>query len=174
MSGLAFPKPARRGPKPRKPIARSAPPRRSAKRIPRVTQTARGKEEARLNDLFSDVIRLRDEVCQINVRCKPSGSDVGDLGFYLKRYADDAAHLFPKGSHPRLRWDLRNAVGACRDCHTYMDTHKAAREAFMRSRLTVTDWDDLMRIHLHGPSPDRAEVRATLMDALRNYRRTTA
>ena len=151
----ALPKPARRGPKPRKPIARCSAPRRSAKRLPRVTQTERGKEEARLNGLFSRVIRLRDEVCQIQMSCY--------------RRATDAAHLFPKGSHPRLRWDLRNAAGACRDCHTFIDSHKAGREAFITSRLNVHDWEDLMRIHLSGPSPDRAEVRATLTAALRRF-----
>jgi len=159
VSGLALPKPARRGPKPRKPIARSSAPRRSAERLPRVTQTERGKEEARLNGLFSRVIRLRDEVCQIRLRCTPA----------FERYSQDAAHLFPKGSHPRLRWDLRNAAGACRDCHTFIDSHKAEREAFIKSRLNVQDWEDLMRIHLSGPSPDRAEVRATLTAALRRF-----
>lgn len=52
-----------------------------------------------------------------------------------------------------------------------MGTHKAEWEEFMRSRLNVQDWEDLMRIHLVGPSPDRAEVRATLTAALKQYRR---
>ena len=42
-------------------------------------------------------------------------------------------------------------------------------EAFIKSRLNVHDWEDLMRIHLSGPSPDRAEVRATLTAALRRF-----
>mgnify|MGYP006921373671 CR=1 FL=1 len=175
MSGLALPKPERRGPKARKPILRSAAPRRSAKRLPRVTQTERGKEEARLNALFSRVIRLRDPRCvigrcgivpmaqNVSVRISVNGVQTGTA------QTSDAAHLFPKGSHPRLRWDLRNAAGACRDCHTFIDSHKAEREAFIKSRLNVHDWEDLMRIHLSGPSPDRAEVRATLTAALRRF-----
>ena len=161
VSGLAFPKPEKRGPKPRKPIQRSGRPKRSGKRIPRVTQTPRGKEEAALNDLFSRVIRARDEICRIQLRCTPA----------FERYSQDAAHLFPKGAYPRLRWDLRNAVGACRDCHRHMTKHPAEWQGWIKSRLNVQDWEDLMRIHLVGPSPDRAEVRATLTAALEQYRR---
>lgn len=143
--------------------------------MPRVTQTPRGKEEAALNDLFSRVIRERDPQCQIS-RCRGTRSvvvmfDAEEALSFGSHPSTDAAHLFPKGSHPRIRWDLRNAVGACRSCHSFIDTHKAEREAFMRTRLNVQDWEDLMRIHLVGPSPDRAEVRATLTAALKQYRR---
>lgn len=160
MAGFALPKPEKRGPKPRKPILRSAPPRRSAKRLPRVTQTERGKEESRLNALFSRVIRSRMPYCRFAVRHPDE-----------LRPATDAAHLFPKGAYPRLRWDLRNAVGACRECHDYMGANKAELDAFMRLRLNVREREDLMRIHLVGPSPDRAVVRMTLTAALAQFRR---
>ena len=156
MIGLALPKPERRGPKPRKPILRSAPQRRSAKRLPRVTQTERGKEESRLNDLFSRVIRLRDPFCRIGQHREPS---------------TDAAHLYAKGAYPRLRWDLRNAIGACRKCHSAMTVAPLTWESWVRANLNVHDWEDLMRIHLSGPSPDRAEVRVTLTAALNQFRR---
>lgn len=40
----------------------------------------------------------------------------------------------------------------------------------MRAWLNAQNWDDLMRIHLYGPSPDRAEVRATLTAALNRFK----
>lgn len=178
MTGLAFPKPERRGPKPRKPIPRSAIRRmsdevaalaetinrglkRSAKPIPRVTQTPRGKEEAALNAMWSRAVKARDPFCRFMFRCAGTDASV------------DAAHLYGKGSHPRLRWFLLNGVGACRRCHDYFDRVLTPdqRQTWAMRNLGEAAVIALTAVHIVGTSPDRAEVRATLTAALKQYRR---
>lgn len=156
MTGLAFPKPAKRGPRPRKPIARTS-------RPSRIRRTVRGREQAILNTLFSVVVRLRDPFCEIE-RCNTGAAD-GSRGVWgrgIPDFSTDAAHLFGKGAHPKIRWDLRNAVGACRACHSYMTRRPKEWAGWLRDHLHVATFEALMQASLSGPSPDRAAVRVAL------------
>jgi hypothetical protein len=89
-------KPSKRGPKPRRPIARSArPPRQSRSRA----AVARRKADAAWS---FDVRWTAGDMCEFN---------------WCKRVADDAHHLWPKSTHRKLRHESLCGVALCRTHH---------------------------------------------------------
>lgn len=153
MSDLVSPllKPAPKARKAPKPIVRG-------KRPARVRKTASGREKESLNRLFSQVIRLRDPWCRIG-RCRYIKGANGAAP------TSDAAHLFAKSIYPTLRWNLLNAVGACRYCHDAMTAKPATWVEWRDGFLTESEARTLHA--LANVSPDRAEVRAALTAQLR-------
>lgn len=111
--------------------------------------------------MWSSAVKARDPFCRFMFRCAGTDASV------------DAAHVYGKGSHPRLRWFLLNGVGACRRCHDYFDRvlTREQREAWATRNLGSAAVVALLVTHNLGPSPDRAEVRATLTAALKQFRR---
>lgn len=159
MTGLAFPKPEKRGPKPRKPIQGSGRPKRSGKRIPRVTQTPRGKEEAALNAMWSRYIKARDPICRLRFHCH------GAL-------TTDACHVYAKGPHPHIRWEIANGVGGCRKCHNHFDRSMTQddRENWALEHIGESALSCLIFLRVYRQTVDRKEARAYLVAALK-YRR---
>jgi 5-methylcytosine-specific restriction endonuclease McrA len=96
---VIFPKPARRGPKPRRPIKRKAAPRRSLKSGPLAQYRAL---VGLCDDTYSLIVRLR-----ARGRCRLCGS--GGV---------QCAHLISR-RYFRFRWsfDSLNAWGLCARCH---------------------------------------------------------
>lgn len=143
----APPKPAKRGPKPRKPIKRG-------KRPNAVRATDRGREKASLNALFSRYILARDPLCVVG-QC-------GDYPLYKPARSTDAAHLFPKSIYPRIRYDKRNAVGACRACHEWGHKYPQSWQVFALTRLGSETYAALILANRTGAKIGYAEVREAL------------
>jgi len=83
-------------------------------------------KEKTLDSLFSRYIRARDGHCQ---RC-------GDTPI-------DCSHI-AKRRHKATRWDPENAVGHCRVCHSYLETHPAEMEAWARGHLGDDRYEAIM------------------------------
>jgi hypothetical protein len=45
-----------------------------------------------------------------------------------------AAHIVPR-RHFSTRWDLRNGLGLCADCHRWLDTNPHDGRAWVRQRI---------------------------------------
>lgn len=141
-------KPAPRGPKPKRPIARG-------KRPARVRQTKRGREKESLNRLWSRVVMAKGSECFL--RCSA----------LCDRRAVDPAHLWPKSVYPSIRHLPDVGFPACRVCHMAFDGGDAMLRAAVRIRLIgarrLVEISRLAQL----PSPDRAEARAALTAQLR-------
>lgn len=92
---MRIPKPAKRGPKPRKRIAKT--PRHSRKKLALYADS-----------LWSQIVRKREGGC---VSGRPSHAGVFQ-----------AAHGFSRRYHA-TRWNLRNGFKLCQGCHVYY-THR--------------------------------------------------
>lgn len=140
-----IPKPPKRGPKPRKPIARTS-------RPAKVRHTVRGAEKASLNALWSTVVMATSPVCRL---C-------------LYKKATDPAHLWPKSTAPAIRHHPKNGVPLCRACHTYMDSHAGHRK-LLRLALIGDVWANVLeRMSLLPRDPlSREERRAMLLEELK-------
>jgi hypothetical protein len=114
---LAFPKPAPRGRKPKKPITRGGRPRHRRK-------TSRADLVAEADRLFSRFILTRYgamvycEACGAGamVYCEACGAEV----------ATDCGHGVPRASYA-TRWDPGNAWALCRRCHNSFGNSPAWR-----------------------------------------------
>lgn len=139
-------KPSPRPKKAKRPIARTT-------RPSKIRKTARGLEKASLNDLWAKVIRLRDPQCRLMIWCKGAPTT-------------EAAHLWPKSTHPRIRWDLRVGRGSCHPCHFWLDLHPHERQKWVERNLPPREICDLMMLG-NSARNDRAAVRETLTAELR-------
>jgi hypothetical protein len=101
---LRFPKPAKRSPKPRKPVKRSVRPHA-------VRQTKRAAQERKLDRLWSQKVKER-----ANGRCEACSVE-----------ATDAHHIFGR-TRKSVRWTLTNGIALCRPDHRAAHKH---RESFM-------------------------------------------
>jgi hypothetical protein len=68
------------------------------------------------NDLWRRLI-YRKEPSGICPRCKT-------------RKWVEACHIFGKGAHPGMRFELENGIPLCRVCHRRIDTDHKAKELF--------------------------------------------
>lgn len=53
----------------------------------------------------------------------------------FKRKWVEAAHVFNKGAHPGMRFELDNGIPLCRTCHRRIDTDHKAKELFSKFYL---------------------------------------
>lgn len=138
---LRYPKPARRGPAPRKRIARGKRPRGLS---PAKYGSHREKVKY-ANDLWRRLIYAKEPsgVCP---RC-------------LTRPWHDAAHCWTKGGYPALRFDLGNGAPLCRACHRRVDSDHEAKEQFFRRYLGV-EYD---RLRLRALARSRTDVGLTIV-----------
>lgn len=143
-----LPKPEPRAKKAPKPIARG-------KRPARVRNTKRGREKESLNRLWSRVVMAKGPECFLGCAPKCEGRAV------------DPAHLWPKSVYPSIRHLPDVGFPACRVCHTAFDGGNGMLRAAVRLRLIgAPRLVEISRL-AYLPSPDRAEVRATLTAQLR-------
>ncbi len=116
---LPFPKPAKRGRKPPKGIAR--------KRRPRAMSPKAWITNA-LDAAWSNSVRG-----QTGGRCLICWTEHS-----RHRQGTDAHHVYGKKAHPKLRHVVANGVWLCRECHDWMHAHPArARKIMARVRPTV-------------------------------------
>lgn len=94
---LSIPKPAKRGAKPRKRIARTKRPN-ERRNTPRARASRAG--DARWSRLVKKSARGLCWRCQ-------------------RARVLDPHHVWPKSHYPHLRHDLANGIALCRECHDY-------------------------------------------------------
>lgn len=82
---------------------------------------------------FSQAIRWRD-----NWTCRFCGRVATDVSFI------DCAHIVGRRDKA-CRWEASNAVTLCRDHHRYFGEHPAEFEDWVKTWMTVADWDALQR-----------------------------
>lgn len=115
-----FPKPERRGPKPRTRIKTNVPPPRR-----RSTDIARMIEQA--DERVRRIVRARNggrcERCKVNV-------------------ATDTAHGWPR-DYFGTRWDLRNVFNLCRFCHDWLGKARVRMASFMVRMIGGAAYDDV-------------------------------
>ena len=97
-------------------------------------KTDRRRQEKRLDDLFSLIIRKRAMQrvggCE---RCKALRQSHKEL---------QTAHFHSRRKHT-TRWDIRNSVGLCGGCHQYLDSNKEAKIAFEIECLGEEEYERL-------------------------------
>lgn len=108
--GIALPKPPRRGPKPRKPIARKARPRAGNK-----SKAPRRKLDATALELWSLIVRSKSPTC-----VSPRFSIWRETGIYVPcgQPTAQAAHGYDRGEYG-TRYDTRNGWPSCVVCNCY-------------------------------------------------------
>ena len=79
---------------------------------------------------FSNEIKLTDEAWSIAIKtrdpiCRFPGCN---------RPTSDACHVFKRGNMS-VRFDLRNGIGGCRECHSFQETHPGEAEYLFRRIL---------------------------------------
>jgi len=134
-----IPKPVKRGPKPRRRIAR-----RSAKNRRRRTPAAIRERKAQ--------VRLADALASLLVRYRePYQCD--RCGLTALPSSVDPHHLIVR-SHHAVRWDLRNLARVHRRCHDALQRDKVENERVAIALLGFKGWIDLRVIGSFG-RPER-------------------
>lgn len=132
-----LPKPEKRGPKPRRRIARSA-------FRPKVNPL-----EVRADDLFRWLIYARD-----GYRCFVCRGQRGDPVL-------QCAHGFSRRYHS-TRWDERNAWCLCRACHKYYTHRDLEWKDWMQVQMGVASYELVRRQALRFWRPDYGLIIAVL------------
>lgn len=104
----------------REPIARGAPPKRSTRRPKPSLPVRFGTHKQKVvyaNELWRRIIYSK----AVDGRCARCGTKPEKL---------QAMHVYAKGAHPRLRFDLDNGAPGCYPCHLRIDSDHAAKNAF--------------------------------------------
>ena len=81
-------------------------------KIPIDWGTIKGEKKT-LDAILLECVKLRDRKCQ---HC---GEDGTLKPGKKRRAALQAAHIYPKGKYPHLRWDLENVILLCSLCHIF-------------------------------------------------------
>jgi 5-methylcytosine-specific restriction endonuclease McrA len=104
--------------------------------------------------------------------CTACAEDVADqrVGGFVKRRDRSCVACGKKGDltwahvlrrrYRRIRWNPRNAVALCIQCHEYLDTNKDAHRAFFRKRFPGL-LEELNRLKDTAPRADLAEILTT-------------
>jgi hypothetical protein len=153
-----LPKPPRRGPAPRRYIARRATvPRRSARGRRRHTS-------AHLLELRAQE-RLADRLAAFLVEQR-EGVMAQDPGCI--RRGTDPHHLLPKSSHPNLRWDLDNLAWISRAFHDWLHAHRGEMPRFGLWALGRARWEALQQRAMSEPYERPADAVARLRGIVRD------
>jgi hypothetical protein len=101
---------------------------------PRRHKTDRQKQEAKLDMMWSDYIRLR--------AMKTTGGCQRCLAPKESFLRLQAAHLFSR-KHHTTRWDTQVGVGICGACHMWIDSHAEDKIAFATKILGEEEYERL-------------------------------
>lgn len=137
-----FAKPAKRAPKPPRPIKRGHRPR---VRMP----NAKGDYKARLSyglKLWAKLIKAKE----------PSGV----CPACMRRAWHDSAHCFIKGRYRALCLDLDNGAPLCRACHSAIDCDQHAKREFFVAYMGPDKYE---RLRLLAMSRAKMDLGLTLM-----------
>jgi hypothetical protein len=118
-----LPKPARRGPKARKPLRRTSRPRP-------VRQSASARMERKADALWRVIVKARSVFCQ---------RECGEL-------AVDPHHLIAKSRGNAVRWIPANGVHLCRRCHDVAQGSAVLNESLGRWVVGDEGWEALVRL----------------------------
>lgn len=133
-------KPPRRGPKPRRRIARKAPIRRSCTSLARVSRIRPMSKSKRARDeREAATLCSRITLAEAGYRCEAVDGylELGAGKFALVferclREATDCMHVLSKASQPSLRFELSNLIAGCRTHHDILGSAKLAGPCEMR------------------------------------------
>lgn len=155
----AIEKPAKRGPKPRRPIPRKSErvPLRSGGRKAKPAKKRRATRtqlRALCDEIFSVAVRLRGLG-----RCKACGAAVGS--------ALQCAHAASR-RYLATRWESANAVGLCAGCHVGFTHNPLGWDVWVHKHMGCPEWSELKRTALRGLDgpPLYAEIAPLLVDEL--------
>jgi len=123
----ALPKPEKRGPKPRKRIARRRRPNPQSK-------AARRRAWIKAVNLARKLARLRDG------RCVMAGLYFGCGGVL------QGAHIFGVGAYPAIALHEQNILGLCSGHHRWAHHHPIEWESFCREWIGDVAYDELRRL----------------------------
>ncbi|MFQ5453886.1 MAG: HNH endonuclease [Candidatus Zixiibacteriota bacterium] len=92
-----------------------------------------------LNRMLREKINVREDyICQ---RCGFTG--------YL-----DPHHIYPQGTYPGMKYELRNLLGLCRPCHAWWHSNPKEARNLLKTLLTASE-----RLFLHELSLRNDKVR---------------
>ncbi len=83
------------------------------------------------DNLVSRIVKKRDPFCRLRVK--------GCTG-----RTQDPAHCFGRGNMS-TRWILKAIYGACRACHSYVDTHPKENEIYFTKIMGVDLYEELKK-----------------------------
>lgn len=159
-----IPKPPKRGPKPRRTIARSKTPIQRNSRPARMRRTAGGKAKHSADLAWAKAVRAKG-------RCAARGTahvivvEVARDVFVetVWEHLDcagpiDAAHGFPR-TFSATRIDPENGWPLCRLAHQTFTAHPKAWMDFMRRTLGEAEYERLRRKALAGPKAKESEAK---------------
>jgi hypothetical protein len=133
---MTLPKPAKRGPKPRKRIARGRP-------VNPRSQKARRKAWRDAVNLARKLARLRDGRCLPAPHVFPCGGPL------------NGCHIFGVGAYPAVALDELNILSACGGWHRWSHHHPIEAETFARDWIGDEAYADLKRRAVQtGVKPD--------------------
>lgn len=132
----------KRIPRSTEPIARNVRPRQHRK-----THGLRASlpSDAYLLDLLKKAVRLRDPICVV-CRTRPTY---------------DSMHMIGRSAR-RVRWDLDNAMGGCRECHDRFTRHSREWKEWWKRRIGTERTEALERKAANmnvKPDPEAARDR---------------
>lgn len=146
MSGLAIPKPAKRGPKPRRPIARTSKPAR-------VRKTARGKARHAADLEWAKAIRESGPCAAQRARLLWAEDSSEGIFIYEHRMCFgqiEAAHILPR-RYAATRTDRRNGLPLCHAAHSMFTRHPVAWALFVTNTIGKVAYGALKQKALAGP-----------------------
>ncbi len=108
--------------------------------------------EKRLDTLWPQAVKaVADNECEVK------GLMESSCGGRL-----EAHHIVRRRHHTGLKHDLRNLVFLCRNCHSYMEAHRASEKALMPLIVGQARWDWLHSAEANNLHFDRSETEAEL------------
>jgi len=105
--------------------------------------------------LVSQIIKVRDPLCRLRL----TG---------CTHYTNDPAHVFGR-ANMATRWELNAVYGACRNCHSFVDTHPDQKGLHFKNIMGQTCYNELKKRSLSNqkfmPS-DLKEINLKLKERL--------
>jgi len=146
MSGQPIPKPAKRGPKPKRPIKRSSKPIERKTRIPRVSKSAARTEELAADRKWSAAVLAKGPCAAIGAIMSQEIPEL-DHAFEMWKHQVcagpiDPAHGFPR-TYRATRFDVSNGFPLCRAAHDHYTRHPKQWTYFLIERMGESEYEKL-------------------------------